>query len=76
MIKISKSDTTPEMEREDAEARDRLKSKKSLHFEEGTDVMLNNRRGRIIIRHGGALLVQWEDGAMSTIRPHALNRKF
>lgn len=79
--KISKSDTTPEMEA-DAEAwRQKMLAKKCQHFAVGTWIMQNNRRGQILRyttrrdNSGVVLLrIRWEDGSMSAIEPHALNR--
>lgn len=76
MIKMSKSGTTPEMERADALAREQMKGKRSQHFAVDTYIMLNNRRGKVLINYDGFLLVEWEDGSLGDMRPHALNRSF
>lgn len=74
--KISKSDTTPEMEREAEEWRQKRLTQICQHFAIGTWIMSNNRRGLIAdIVEPGTLKVLWiDDGSASIVRPHALNR--
>jgi hypothetical protein len=75
--KISKSDTTPEMEAKAEEYRLAMLKKQCLHFAVGTWIMYNNIRGEILDRYqwDGTtyLLVQWEDGSVSRTEPIALN---
>lgn len=70
MGKISKSDTTPEMEKRDAEARTTLLQKKCMHFEIGTWVLRAGIRGKItgMSKDGGRFLwVEWENGIQGPI---------
>lgn len=78
--KISKSDTTPEMEKRDADARASLSEKVCQHFAVGTSIHRRYQRGEIIERFstdGSTYLrIRWEDGSVSLTKPHALNRRF
>jgi len=75
--KISKSDQDPHQTDRDAEGLAMLWSKRSSHFVPGTDIMLNNRRGRVLGRFErdslNHLAILWEDGTLESITPRALN---
>lgn len=69
--KISKSNTTPEMEAKAERFRLLMASKKCMHFALNTYVMRNNVRGKItaMSKDGGSQLwVEWEDGTSGPIR--------
>lgn len=74
MKKISKSDTTPEMEERANTGIARLLNKKSQHFAVGTYVMRRYARGLItrLSKDGGSkLIVEWENGEIEAIpNPH------
>lgn len=78
MGKISKSDTTPEMEREAETWRQKRLAETCQHFAVGTWIMSNNYRGQILSRYQDAqstlLRVLWEDCTVSVVQPYALNR--
>ncbi len=61
--KISKSDTTPEMEQRDREARISLSNKKCLHFAVGTFVTSPGKGRRLVVsREGRRLMVLGPEG--------------
>jgi hypothetical protein len=63
MKKISKSNTTPEMEQRDKEARVSLLNKECMHFAPGTYITKRGRgKGLVVSREGRRLMVLWSDG--------------
>lgn len=84
MGKISKSDQPQTKDAADATraALAALQARQSPHFEVGTVVICANRRGTVLNRFTAHplsettyLTVRWEDGSVSSIAPHALNRR-
>jgi hypothetical protein len=74
--KISKSNTTPEMEQADREAAERLHAKRCMHFEVGTFIHRRYSRAEIIGRPGnGFMLVRWEDGTTEILRPMGISHE-
>lgn len=82
MKKISKSDTTPEMEERANTGIARLQTIKSKHFTVGTFVQMDNKTMEVldvverpIPYRETYLLVRFDDGSMRLIKPYALNRR-
>lgn len=75
MGKISKSDQGPEHDAIVREAMDKFSKHRCKHFEVGTGIVCENRRGTIIARDGGQITVRWEAGGTDVLSPIALNRR-
>lgn len=78
--KISKSDTTPEMEKRADEARAEFRKLKSLHFTPGTFIWCDGNRGEVLTTYtckcmfGDKMMsVRWDSGVTTEIQPKALN---
>lgn len=80
--KMSKKNTTPEMEERDRAAAERLKNRKSEHFAVGTFIIRAGKGRGEILSHAYCKCrigetrtrVRWEDGTEESIRIIGLNR--